>query len=56
MEVTAGLEVRVVNIDTDSLLRQHYGMRIPVLVAAGDGRVLSEGRLDADAVRSYLTE
>lgn len=54
MEGAPGMEVRVVNIDTDSLLRQHYGMRIPVLVAADDGRVLSENRLDTETVQKYL--
>lgn len=56
MEGTSGLRVRVVNIDTDPLLQQHYGQRIPVLIAADDGRVLSETRLDTGTLRRYLAD
>ncbi|HEX7046929.1 MAG TPA: glutaredoxin family protein [Gammaproteobacteria bacterium] len=48
----AGLAVEVVNIDTDAGLRETFGIRIPVLVL--DGEVISEGRLDADAVADAL--
>ena len=47
-----GAGVRVVDIDTDAALRERYGLRIPVLEL--DGEVITEGRLDADAVRDAL--
>lgn len=48
----AGIAVKVVDIDTDAALRETFGLRIPVL--ALDGEVISEGRLDADAVADAL--
>lgn len=56
MEGAASLQVRVVNIDTDPELRQHYGRRIPVLATADNGRILSECRLDSGTLRAYLAE
>ena len=56
MEGTDSLRVKVVNIDTDPGLRQRYGLRIPVLTDADDGRVLSESRLDTGTLRTFLAE
>lgn len=48
----AGAGVKVIDIDTDAALRETWGLRIPVLSL--DGEVISEGRLDVDAVRDAL--
>ncbi len=45
-------DVRIVNIDGDRDLKKLYGLRIPVLTAAG--QELSEYPLDVEAVEAYL--
>lgn len=48
----AGVEVHVVDVDSDIALERRYGLRIPVL-AAGDVE-LSAYPLDAERVRRFL--
>jgi hypothetical protein len=48
------VDVLLVDVDGDPDLKALYGTRIPVLV--GEGVVLCEGRLDADAVRAFLDQ
>ncbi len=45
--------VQTADVDSRPDWRQHYGLRIPVLLA-GDGAPLCEGVFDAGAVASYL--
>ena len=45
-------DVTVVDIDTDTDLVRAYGLRVPVLAAAG--QVICEGRLDPSAVYAWL--
>lgn len=43
-----------IDVDSDPALVERYGLRVPVLV--DDGREISAGACDLDAVASYLTE
>ena len=47
------VEVELVDVDTDPVLRERYGMRIPVL-ATGE-RVVCEARLDEAALDAYFS-
>jgi hypothetical protein len=44
--------VKVVDVDTESALREEYGLRVPVLTC--DGRLLCEYHLDRGAVEDAL--
>ena len=46
------VEVELVDVDTDPLLRERYGLRLPVL-ATGE-RVVCEARLDEAALDAYF--
>lgn len=46
--------VRVVDVDSDALLLERYGKRIPVLLA--DGEFVCAHRLHAERVRRLLGE
>jgi hypothetical protein len=46
------LEVRLVDVDADPVLKREYGTRIPVLAAGS--QVLCEARLDEAAVEAYF--
>lgn len=46
------VEVELVDVDTDPLLKERYGLRIPVL-ATGE-RVVCEARLDEAALDAYF--
>jgi len=48
-----GIEVRVVDVDTDDELVRDFGLRVPVLRDAA-GRVLAEGPMDGRTVREAL--
>jgi hypothetical protein len=43
-----GLDVEIVDVDRDPAAGERFGLRVPVLEAAG--RVVMEGRFDAAAV------
>ena len=47
------LTVTYVDIDTDPVLRDRYGARIPV-VTASDGRVVAEGKVSETRLRAGL--
>jgi hypothetical protein len=46
------LEVELVDVDGDRMLKERYGTRLPVL--AGGGTVICEARLDEAAVDAYF--
>lgn len=46
------VEVELVDVDTDPVLRERYGLRLPVL-ATGE-RVVCEARLDEAALDAYF--
>ena len=46
------IEISLVHVDSDPVLKERYGVRIPVL-AAGD-TVICEARLDEGAVDAYF--
>jgi len=48
------LEVKLVNVDADPMLRERYGLRVPVLT--GGGREICEARLDEAAVDAYFQQ
>lgn len=52
--MTAGgpVRVRVVDVDSDPVMRRRYGFDVPVVLA--DGEVLCRHRLDAGAVAEWL--
>ncbi len=45
--------IHEVDIDTDDALTRDYGMRVPVLLGAGD-IVLAEGKIEARPLRKAL--
>jgi hypothetical protein len=45
--------IHEVDIDTDDALTRDYGMRVPVLLGAGD-IVLAEGKIEARHLRKVL--
>ena len=49
-----GVDVLTVDVDADATARERFGLRIPVLEAAG--RTLLEGRFDADRLARALSE
>lgn len=49
-----GVDVLTVDVDADANARERFGLRIPVLEAAG--RTLLEGRFDADRLARALSE
>ena len=46
------VEVELVDVDTDPVLKERYGLRLPVL-ATGE-RVVCEARLDEAALDAYF--
>ena len=50
---SVGGTIREVDIDTDDALTRDYGLRVPVLLGAGD-IVLAEGRIEARSLRRSL--
>lgn len=46
------LEVGLVDVDGDPVLKERYGLRVPVLT--GGGRELCEARLDEAVVDAYF--
>ncbi|HEV2110134.1 MAG TPA: glutaredoxin family protein [Gammaproteobacteria bacterium] len=46
------VEVELVDVDTDPLLKERYGLRIPVL--ATGSKLICEGRLDEAALDRYF--
>ena len=48
-----GLQLHLVDVDTDDALQTRYGLQVPVLV--GGTAVLSMGKLDWAALEEYLT-
>ena len=48
-----GAAVEILDIDTDPLLQQRYGLRVPVLTAYGT--VVMEGRFDEPDLARLLT-
>ena len=48
-----GGTIHEVDIDTDDALTRDYGMRVPVLLGAGD-IVLAEGKIEARSLRKAL--
>lgn len=47
-----GLEMDIVDIDTDPALKARFDWRIPVFTL--DGEIICEGRIDVPAVRDAL--
>ena len=50
---SVGGTIHEVDIDTDDALTRDYGMRVPVLLGAGD-IVLAEGKFEARPLRKAL--
>lgn len=46
------IEIQLVDVDTDPVLKERYGLRIPVL-AAGE-KVVCEARMDEAALDAYF--
>ncbi|HET7395961.1 MAG TPA: glutaredoxin family protein [Gammaproteobacteria bacterium] len=46
------LEVRLVDVDSESGLKQRYGLKVPVLT--GNDQELCHGRLDTTSLEEYL--
>jgi hypothetical protein len=46
------VEVQLVDVDSDPVLKERYGLRIPVL--ATGPKVICEGRLDETALDRYF--
>ena len=46
------LDISLVDVDTDPVLKQRFGSRIPVLAA--EGQVLCEVRLDEARLETYF--
>lgn len=51
--VRLGVAFDKVDVDTDPVLRERYGTRVPVL-AGRDGDAICEGRADAETLRARL--
>ncbi len=51
---SAGVAMRVVDIDADDALRERYGLRIPVI--CGSGQELSAWPLDLPQISRWLQE
>jgi glutaredoxin len=52
MLVVLGLEARLVDVDADAVVRDRYGLRVPVLEL--DGRPVAEGRFREDELVARL--
>ncbi len=50
---SVGGTIHEVDIDTDDALTRDYGMRVPVLLGAGDV-VVAEGKIEARSLRKAL--
>ncbi|MHB8404333.1 MAG: glutaredoxin family protein [Gammaproteobacteria bacterium] len=47
-----GLQLSLVDVDSDAVLKQRYGLRVPVLM--GGATILSLGKLDRSSLEDYL--
>ncbi len=47
-----GLQLSLVDVDSDAALKQRYGLQVPVLM--GGATLLGLGRLDRSSLEDYL--
>jgi len=47
-----GLQLSLVDVDSDAVLKQRYGLQVPVLM--GGATILGLGKLDRSSLEDYL--